>query len=106
VHLRGRYAGGTRLGFARVTLRDLGTSASQRVARDLDRERLLETLASLPLHEQVALELYYWEEMSAPEIAETLGVPEGTVRTRIRSARLRLRRKLELRERPPLRTAR
>ena len=97
-HLRRRYARGHRLDFEQVTLRDLGTSASRRVARSLERERLLERLASLPIPEQVALELYYWEEMPASEIAEVLGVPEGTVRTRIRSARLKLRRMLELRD--------
>ncbi len=97
-HLRRRYARGHRLDFEQVTLRDLGTSASRRVARSLERERLLERLASLPIPEQVALELYYWEEMPASEIAEVLGVPEGTVRTRIRSARLKLRRMLESRD--------
>lgn len=96
--LRRRYARGRTVDFDQVTLRDLGTSASRRVARDLERERLLETLASLPLTEQVALELYYWEEMPASEVAEVLGVPEGTVRTRIRSARIKLRRKLDSRQ--------
>ncbi len=93
-HLRTRYARGRHLDFDDVTLRDLGTSASRKLAKNDDRRRLLESLASLPLHEQVALELYYWEELPASEIAEALGVPEGTVRTRIRSARLKLRRRL------------
>jgi DNA-binding transcriptional regulator LsrR (DeoR family) len=33
------------------------------------------------------LELYYWEELRARELAEVLDLPEGTVRTRIRRAK-------------------
>jgi RNA polymerase sigma-70 factor (ECF subfamily) len=33
------------------------------------------------------LELFYWEEQSGSELAEILGVPEGTIRTRLRRAR-------------------
>jgi RNA polymerase sigma-70 factor (ECF subfamily) len=36
------------------------------------------------------LEMYYWEGMPASEIGEALGMPEPTVRTKIRRARLRL----------------
>jgi RNA polymerase sigma-70 factor (ECF subfamily) len=36
---------------------------------------------------QVLLELYFWEPLPAVEIAAILGVPEGTVRTRIRRAK-------------------
>jgi RNA polymerase sigma-70 factor (ECF subfamily) len=35
----------------------------------------------------VTLELYYWEELPASELGRVLGVPEGTVRTRIRRAK-------------------
>ena len=30
------------------------------------------------------MELHYWEGMKGPEIAEVLGIPEGTVRSRLR----------------------
>jgi len=36
---------------------------------------------------QIVLELHYWEAMSAGAIAEVLGAPEGTVRTRLRRAK-------------------
>ncbi|MFY0531319.1 sigma factor-like helix-turn-helix DNA-binding protein [Nannocystis pusilla] len=33
------------------------------------------------------LELYFWEKLGAREIADILGVPEGTIRTRLRRAK-------------------
>lgn len=44
-------------------------------------------LASLPEAQFQALILYYWEHMSIPEIAETLGVPVGTIKSRLHYAR-------------------
>jgi DNA-directed RNA polymerase specialized sigma24 family protein len=40
------------------------------------------------------LELYFWEPLTAAEIAVVLGIPEGTVRTRIRRAKELLEREL------------
>jgi RNA polymerase sigma-70 factor (ECF subfamily) len=48
---------------------------------------LLEGLRKIPVEHQVLLELYFWEPLPAVEIAAILGVPEGTVRTRIRRAK-------------------
>ena len=36
---------------------------------------------------QVALELHYWEDLSGPELAAVLEIPEGTVRSRLRRGR-------------------
>ena len=35
----------------------------------------------------MVLELYYWEAMTAKDLAEVLEIPEGTVRGRIRRAK-------------------
>jgi RNA polymerase sigma factor (sigma-70 family) len=56
-----------------------------------DERVLLEALRRLPIEYQVALELRFWEDMTGPELAEALGIPEGTVRTRLRRGLLRLR---------------
>ena len=52
--------------------------------------RVHRALAELPEHERRLIELAYWGELSQSEIAQFLGVPLGTVKTRTRSALARL----------------
>jgi RNA polymerase sigma-70 factor (ECF subfamily) len=52
--------------------------------------RVADAVADLPPGERQALLLYAWEELSYDEIAEVLGVPVGTVRSRLNRARARL----------------
>ena len=52
---------------------------------------VLEALRGLPLDHQIALELFYWEGMSVGELATVLGVPPGTVKSRLSRARENLR---------------
>jgi len=63
---------------------DLGMSPSGAAAEAQDFVRLRDALRRLPIDVQVALELYYWEDLSGPEMADVLELPEGTVRSRIR----------------------
>jgi RNA polymerase sigma-70 factor, ECF subfamily len=48
-------------------------------------------LAELPLIEREALLLYAWAELGYGEIAQALGIPVGTVRSRLNRARGRVR---------------
>jgi DNA-directed RNA polymerase specialized sigma24 family protein len=50
-------------------------------------QKLLLALRRIPLDSQVALELHYWEAMTAAEIGEVLDVPLGTAKTRLRRAK-------------------
>jgi RNA polymerase sigma factor (sigma-70 family) len=63
---------------------DLGVSPSGIVVEQEEHRILLAALRRLPLEMQVALELYFFEQLAGPELATALGVPEGTVRSRIR----------------------
>ena len=73
---------------------DLEPSPSQLVIADLQRQQLHQELRRLPVDLQIAVELHYWEGLTASEVGEVCGVPEGTVRSRLRLARDRLRRTL------------
>lgn len=52
--------------------------------------RVHRALETLPAHERSLLELAYWSGLSQSEIAERLGIPLGTVKTRTRTALRRL----------------
>jgi RNA polymerase sigma-70 factor (ECF subfamily) len=62
----------------------LDPSPSSAVAHK-DNERLLvQALRRIPLDLQMALELYYVEGLRSREVADVLGIPHGTVRSRLR----------------------
>lgn len=83
------------LDFDQVSMADLGTSPTGRLARDQERQRLLQALCTLPVEQQVLLELFYWEGMSTAELAEVLGIAEPAGRTRLSRARKALRERME-----------
>jgi len=62
--------------------------------RDEAEDRVRRCAAALPLHFQLPLVLKDIFDFSTAEVAEILGIKEGTVRTRVYRARMRLRRDL------------
>jgi len=83
------------LDFGTVSLADLGTSPSGIVARRKEQAVLLQALRRIPLDLQLALELYYWEELTTAELAVAFEIPHGTAKSTLRRAREHLRRALE-----------
>ncbi|MEM7156577.1 MAG: sigma-70 family RNA polymerase sigma factor [Myxococcota bacterium] len=79
----------------RSSVADLETGVSTLVRRRSDEEQLYRALRCIPVEQQLILELYFWESMTAREIGEVLDQPEGSIRTKIRRARLQLRERLE-----------
>jgi len=58
----------------------------------LDRDMAARAMESLSASERTLLSLAYFQGMTAREIAEADGIPLGTVKTRLRSALIKLRR--------------
>jgi RNA polymerase sigma-70 factor (ECF subfamily) len=52
--------------------------------------RVHRAIGELPEHERRVIELAYWGERSQSEVADELGIPLGTVKTRTRSGLARL----------------
>lgn len=69
---------------------DLGRGPESLAVFRQEERLLLEGLRRIPVHAQVALELHYWEGMSATEIAAVTETPVGTIKTRLRDGRLLL----------------
>lgn len=68
-----------------------GSRPDVQAERRLLNERLREALAELPARRRMAVVLFDVEGYSHAEIAEILGIPEGTVRSEVFHARRRLR---------------
>lgn len=73
--------------FGLTSVCDLAPSPSQLVVAHAKQRALLAALRQLPLDLQIALELHYWEGLSTAELADALGIAQGTVKSRLRRAR-------------------
>ena len=83
------------LDFTITSLRDLATSPTGALLRREASQLLQLALAQVPVDQQLALELTYWEGLAAPEVALALDIPENTVYSRVRRAKEHLRKAIE-----------
>jgi RNA polymerase sigma-70 factor (ECF subfamily) len=86
-HFRRKQRHGSRLDPLETSIEALGPSPTAIVGRRREQKLLLKALRMVPVEHQVALELFYWEDMSGSELARVLEIPEGTIRTRLRRAK-------------------
>jgi RNA polymerase sigma factor (sigma-70 family) len=78
-----------------TSLRQLGPSPTSVLASD-ERQRLLhDALERIPLDAQLALELYYFEELPMAAVATALGVTRSAALNRVHRARAALRERIE-----------
>jgi RNA polymerase sigma factor (sigma-70 family) len=70
---------------------DFGDELADRLDAEREMRALNERLDGLPRHEREALELCAWAELSYADAAAALGVPVGTIRSRLSRARAHLR---------------
>lgn len=78
-----------------VSAHDLEPRPSTALRMRDDRRALLDALRHLPLAMQNLIELYYFEDLSTPQIAAMLEMPDNTVRSRLARARAALRTRVE-----------
>lgn len=83
------------LDFGVSSLLDLGVSPATAQLQRAEERLLLAALRTLPLELQIIVELHYWESLTGTQLAEVLDIPEGTPRSRLRRALVRLRVALE-----------
>lgn len=96
-HVRGasrRRAAMSRL--SREPENESGTPEQQAIRMDLARALTL-ALDELPIEQRVAFVLCEVEDRTSREVAEIVGAPEGTIRTRVFHAKRKLRDELEKR---------
>ena len=86
-HFLTRARSGARIDFGVTSVHDLRPTATALLARRGEERALLAALRRIPLEHQIVLELYFWEHLTAGEMGEIQGVPEGTLRTRLRRAK-------------------
>lgn len=68
------------------------------LARLVDRSLISDAVRSLSAEHRAVLVAAYWERMTTKEIAERLGIPDGTVKSRLHYAMRTLRTALDERE--------
>jgi RNA polymerase sigma-70 factor (ECF subfamily) len=73
--------------FPEISREDDADDPERAVAHEQARVRLAEILDQLPVDQRIVFMMFELEEMTCPAIAEALGIPLGTVYTRLRAGR-------------------
>lgn len=84
-------AGRSRTRPAGATLEAIAGNAEPSGLGEPDRSRIRGAMAELPIEQRTILELGYFRGLSCSEIAGELGIPIGTVKSRLHAALIKLR---------------
>jgi RNA polymerase sigma-70 factor (ECF subfamily) len=76
------------------SLEELVSSPSKQLGKHQEQARLRAVLRELPVDQQTLIELHYWHELSAIELAEVFSTTPGSIRVRLLRARRALRARL------------
>ncbi len=79
------------LDFNTLSSYDLGLDASGIMVQHAEQRLLLQALRSLSLEDQMLLEMYQWEGLTAPELSQVLEISVSAIRGRLRRAKDRLK---------------
>ena len=95
-HIRRRRRRADRFEPAEHSAMDPATAAASEIFAAREHERVVAAaLRSLPLDDQITIELKDWEGLTQDELASLFGVPRSTMGSRISRARARLRKAIE-----------
>ncbi|HNW43695.1 MAG TPA: sigma-70 family RNA polymerase sigma factor [Elusimicrobiales bacterium] len=78
-----------------ATLAEEPSAADEAFDRELVLARINEIIEEIPLKYKVVIKLYYFEEKSYQEIADTLAIPINTVKIQLLRAKEKIREKLD-----------
>ncbi len=74
-------------------------NVADEVERKLQYEQIMEAMETLPVEQALTIKLKYVEDMTLAQIAEQFGVQQKTIKSRIHDGTVKLRKKLNLKER-------
>lgn len=77
------------------TIPEEPSTADEMFDRELVLSRIKEIIEELPVKYKIVLKLYYFEDKSYQEIADTLGIPINTVKIQLLRAKEQVRKKLD-----------
>jgi len=72
-----------------------GDSVEQQIEKKHIQALLVSNIDKLPQKQKIPMILYYYQQMKYSDIASTLDIPEGTVKSRINAAKKKLRSDME-----------
>lgn len=84
-----------------ISVADIAPGPSTLQTKRHKQALLYAALRAIPANDQVVIELFYWQDITAGQIGEILGVPEPTVRSRLRRAISKLRKEIARQARTP-----
>lgn len=74
---------------------DVSPGMATAIGEKREHRLLSQALRDLPADYQIALELFYWEQLTGPELADALDLTEAAVRSRLHRAKQALRARIE-----------
>src|SRR5262249_46975258 len=89
-----RRPGAEHVDFDSISVAEIVTSASSRLDRARQIDRLRIAVTALPAEQQLLLELHYWHGLDASALGEVFATAPATIRVRLLRARQALRRHL------------
>jgi RNA polymerase sigma factor (sigma-70 family) len=82
------------LDFSGDSICELAVSSEDSLSRFEDHQQLQLALPRISSDQRAVLDLTYWKDLPAPDVARALGIPENTVYSRLRRGREQLRQEL------------